>query len=111
MEITYPFDDPHTPAAAEILQSFETNAETGLSQSEADNRAKKFGANIFEAQKQKSIWLMFLLQFMSPIGYLLVFGALVSLYFKDYIEAVAIGAVILINALIGFLWNCRHVFP
>ena len=45
---------------------------------------------------------MFLLQFMSPIVYLLVFGALVSLYFKDYIEAIAIGAVILINALIGF---------
>ena len=97
MEITYPFDDPHTPAAAEILQSFETNAETGLSQAEADNRAKKFGANIFEAQKQKSIWLMFLLQFMSPIVYLLVLGALVSLYFRDYIEAIAIGAWIYPN--------------
>ena len=107
MEITYPFDDPHTPAEAEILQSFQTNAETGLSQAEADNRAKKFGANIFEAQKQKSIWLMFLLQFMSPIVYLLVFGALVSLYFKDYIEAIAIGAVILINALIGFFMELQ----
>ena len=73
MKITYPYDDPHTTAEEEILQIFQTNAETGLSQSEADNRTKEFGANIFEAQKQKSIWLMFLLQFMNPIVYLLVF--------------------------------------
>ena len=74
MKITYPYDDPQTTAEEEILQIFQTNAETGLSQSEADNRTKEFGANIFEAQKQKSIWLMFLLQFMSPIVYLLVFS-------------------------------------
>ena len=107
MEITYPYDDPHSLDSAEILESFQTNDETGLSQAEADSRTKKFGANIFEAQKQKSIWLMFLLQFMSPIVYLLVFGALVSLYFKDYIEAIAIGAVILINALIGFFMELQ----
>ena len=74
MKITYPYDDPHTTAEEEILQIFQTNAETGLSQSAADNRTKEFGANIFEAQKQKSIWLMFLLQFMSLIVYLLVFS-------------------------------------
>ena len=74
MKITYPYDDPQTTAEEEILQIFQTNAETGLSQSEADNRTKEFGANIFEAQKQKSIWLMFLLQFMSLIVYLLVFS-------------------------------------
>ena len=107
MKITYPYDDPHTTAEEEILQLFQTNAETGLSQSEANNRTKEFGSNIFEAQKQKSIWLMFLLQFMSPIVYLLVFGVIVSLYFKDYIEAIAIGAVILINALIGFFMELQ----
>ena len=107
MEITYPYNDPHSPAAVEILQSFQTNAETGLSQSEADNRTKKFGANIFEAQKQKSIWLMFLLQFKSPIVYLLVFGVIVSFYFQDYIEGSAIIAVILINALIGFFMELQ----
>ncbi len=107
MEITYPYNDPHTVDSAEILNLFQTNAETGLSQSEADSRTKKFGANIFEAQKQKSIWLMFLLQFKSPIVYLLVFGAMVSLYFQDYIEAGAIGAVIIINALIGFFMELQ----
>ena len=49
MKITYPYDDPHTTDEEETLQIFQINAETGLSQSEADNRTKEFGANIFEA--------------------------------------------------------------
>ena len=107
MEITYPYDDAHTVSKAEILQLFQSNEETGLSQSEADIRIKKFGENIFEIQKQKSIWLMLLLQFKSPIVYLLVFGTLVSFYFRDYIEGIAIVAVILINALIGFVMELQ----
>ncbi len=50
---------------------------------------------------------MLLQQFISPIVYLLVFGAAVSLYFQDFIEAIAIGVVILINALIGFFMELQ----
>jgi Ca2+-transporting ATPase len=39
--------------------------------------------------------------------YLLVFGASVSVYFQDYIEAAAIVVVILVNALIGFLMELQ----
>jgi len=107
MKIKYPPDDPHTLSVKEILQSFQTNAETGISQSEAENRTKEFGANIYEAQKQKSVWLMLLLQFKSPIVYLLVAAASVTLYFKNYIEAGAIAVVILVNALIGFFMELQ----
>ena len=107
MKITYPFINPHTLSAEEIVQAFETNAENGITQSEAENRTKEFGANIYEAQKQKSIWMMLLLQFKSPIVYLLVAAAVVTLYFQNYIEAGAIGVVILINALIGFFMELQ----
>lgn len=107
MKITYPFISPHTLTAKEIVQAFDTNADNGISQSEADNRTAEFGANIYEAQKQKSIWMMLLLQFKSPIVYLLVAAAAVTLYFQNYIEAAAIGVVILINALIGFFMELQ----
>ena len=107
MKITYPFINPHTLSVEEIVQAFETNADNGISQSEAENRTKEFGANIYEAQKQKSIWMMLLLQFKSPIVYLLVAAAVVTLYFQNYIEAGAIGVVILINALIGFFMELQ----
>ena len=107
MNIKYPINNSHTLSVEEILHSFQTNADTGLSKSEAEKRSKEFGLNVYTAQKQKSIWIILLEQFKSPIVYLLVFGAAVSLYFQDYIEAIAILVVILVNALIGFLMEMQ----
>ncbi len=107
MPVKYPIDNVHTLSVEDVLKSFETDANNGLSKAEADKRHQEFGANIYQTQKQKSIWLMLLKHFNSPIVYLLVFGAAVSIYFKDFIEAIAIGAVILINALIGFFMELQ----
>lgn len=107
MNIKYPVEDAHTLSIGEVLQSFQTDSDKGLSKSEAEKRSKEFGLNIYEAQKQKSVWLILIWQFKSPIVYLLVFGACVSLYFQDYIEAIAILVVILVNALIGFLMELQ----
>jgi Ca2+-transporting ATPase len=63
--------------------------------------------NVYTSQKAKSPWLILIEQFKSKIVYLLVFGAVVSFFFKDYIEAAAILVVILVNALIGFLMEMQ----
>lgn len=107
MKIKYPLEYVHTSSIDEIVQSFQTNAEKGISQSEAESRVKQFGLNVYAAQKQKSLWLMLLLQFKSPIVYLLLFAAAVSIYFENYIEAIAIGVVIFVNALIGFFMELQ----
>lgn len=111
MEIKYPLQDVYVLSVEETVTSFNTNIEKGITTSEAISRTKQFGANIFEAQKQKSIWMMLLLQFKSPIVDLLVVAALVTLYFENYIEASAIAVVILLAAIIGFLWSCRPAVP
>ncbi|MES2798021.1 MAG: cation-translocating P-type ATPase [Bacteroidota bacterium] len=107
MKTKYPTEDIHTLSMEEVLQGFQTNAETGLSKAEAATRFKQLGPNIYTTQKQKSVWVILLQQFKSPIVYLLIFGAAVSLYFQDFIEAVAILIVIIINALIGFLMEMQ----
>ena len=107
MKISYPVYDVHALSVEDVVQSFETNAEKGITASEAENRTKQFGENTYEAQKQKSIWMILLMQFKSPIVYLLVVAALVTLYLKNYIESGAIGIVILLNALIGFLMEMQ----
>ncbi len=107
MKITYPLNDVHTLSVEELSHAFQTNVETGLTNPEAANRSKQFGLNVYQIQKQKSIWIMILQQFKSPIVYLLLAGAAISVYFKDYIEAIAIAVVILVNALIGFLMELQ----
>ena len=107
MKIKYPAEDVHTLSVEEVFRSFRTNAETGLNNSEAEKRSREFGLNSYQLQKQKGIWIMILQQFKSPIVYLLVAGAAVSVYFQDYMEAIAILVVIFVNALIGFLMELQ----
>ena len=85
MKIQYPIKNSHNLSIEDTLQSFQTNVNQGLTVHEADNRNKTFGLNIYESQPQKSIWLMILEQFKSPIVYLLAFAIAVSVYFEHYI--------------------------
>jgi Ca2+-transporting ATPase len=107
MKIIYPHTDVHTLSVEETEDVFQTNIETGLTNAEAAKRSKQFGLNVYQIQKQKSIWMMVFQQFKSPIVYLLLAGTAVSVYFQDYIEAIAIAVVIFINALIGFLMELQ----
>ncbi len=107
MKIIYPPVEPHTLSIEEILLALHTNSEVGLSHAEVKKRTVEFGPNIYEAKKQKSIFLMMILQFKSPIVYLLLFAVAVTFYFQNFIEALAILVVILANALIGFLMELQ----
>ena len=73
MKIKYPIENPHILSTEEILKTTQTDVNQGLSKSESEKRNKDFGLNIYEAQAQKSVWLILLEQFKSPIVYLLVF--------------------------------------
>lgn len=97
----------HTFTLEEIFRDFDTNPETGLTKNVASARLKKYGLNVYTSQKPKNTLLILLEQFKSPIVYLLIFGAVVSLFFKDFLEAAAILVVILVNALIGFLMEMQ----
>ncbi|MCU0321916.1 MAG: cation-translocating P-type ATPase [Chitinophagaceae bacterium] len=107
MNINYPIANPHTLSIEEILLALQTHATKGISQTEATNRTKEFGSNLYQINKQKSIVVMLLLQFKSPIVYLLLFAVAVTLYFQDFLEAIAIMVVIVVNAVIGFLMELQ----
>ena len=107
MKIEYPIKNPHVQSVENILVSLQTDFHHGLSHHEANKRNNDFGLNVYETQAQKSVWLILLEQFKSPIVYLLFFAIAVSAYFQHFIEAIAIGVVILVNAIIGFLMEMQ----
>lgn len=107
MNIKYPIEHPHTLSIEEALNQFQTDINQGISASEAEKRTNEFGPNVYQEQKQKSVWYILLGQFRSPIVYLLVIAASVSLYFRNDMEALAIAIVILINAMIGFFMEMQ----
>jgi P-type Ca2+ transporter type 2C len=107
MELKYSAKDTYTLSIDEVLAIFQINIDIGLSKVEAEKRSKEYGLNVYISQKPKNPWLILLEQFKSPIVYLLIFGAVVSLFFKDNIEAAAILVVILVNAMIGFFMEMQ----
>ncbi|TCD01498.1 cation-translocating P-type ATPase [Pedobacter psychroterrae] len=106
-EITYPLEFSYALNVAEVCKVLDTDQTSGITNAAAEERALKFGLNIYQSQKKKSIWMMLIGQFKSPIVYLLFAAASASLYFGNPIEAISILVVILLNALIGFFMELQ----
>lgn len=94
--------EPYATEVSALTLALQSNVENGLSSSEAKNRLNVYGANRIEEKKGKSIWKIFLAQFKSPIVWLLIVASGLSFYFGEWLDAIAILVVILINAVIGF---------
>lgn len=74
---------------------------TGLTAAEARARLSQFGSNALPETKAPSVVLIFLRQFLSPLIYILLAAAVVSLVLSDVNDALFIGVVLLINGIIG----------
>ncbi len=96
-------DNAHALTVGAVLLQLKSNAEEGLSQAEARHRLLHYGPNRIESAPAKKWWQVLLSQFKSPVVWVLVAATLVSLFFEDWVEAIAIALVILINALIGLI--------
>ncbi|WP_159593741.1 cation-translocating P-type ATPase [Chelativorans xinjiangense] len=74
---------------------------TGLSEAEAAARLARFGRNTLPEPQSPSLLVVFLRQFLSPLIYILLAAALISLALSDLSDALFIGAVLLVNGIIG----------
>ncbi len=98
----YPVVQAYTLDIEGLSQRLQTNLTNGLSDNEASAWIEKYGLNSYKEQDQKSIFLILLQQFNSPIILLLVLAAGFSFFFKDGIEGFSIVGVIFITAALGF---------
>ncbi|MDJ0628303.1 MAG: HAD-IC family P-type ATPase [Rhodobacter sp.] len=94
--------EPHTPKIEEVLSSLDVTRH-GLSRIEAADRLQRFGPNALPHTAPASVFRVFLRQFSSPLIYVLVLAALVSMVIQEWSDAVLIAAVLLVNAVIGTL--------
>jgi len=98
---------PHALAVADALAILEVSATDGLSEAEAKRRAEAHGPNAILARRKTSALMVLLHQFQSPVVYLLASAAALALYFGELEEGIAIGAVLAVNAVIGFLTELK----
>ncbi len=75
--------------------------DTGLSSEEAGLRIQKYGLNLLPQGKPPSFLYAFVRQFFSPLIYILLSAAVVSAFLSDITDAIFIGAVLVINGIVG----------
>ncbi len=92
----------HLPAN-EALELLDTNLDRGLDLFEVRHRQQRFGRNELTPRKGKSPFVRFLLQFNNPLIYILLASSVITAVLKDPLDAVIIFAVVLVNAVIGFV--------
>ncbi|WP_291933117.1 cation-transporting P-type ATPase [Limnohabitans sp.] len=93
----------HAQSAAQVLQALAVDPAQGLSPDAVVQRLRTHGHNRLPAVRGLPAWRRFLLQFHNPLIYVLLIAGGVTLALRSHVDAVVILAVVLINALIGFV--------
>jgi Ca2+-transporting ATPase len=85
-----------------VLEHFNTDATNGLSHTEVEQRLAQFGFNELKERALKNPWLILWEQLTALIVVVLIVAAGISALVGDYKDTIAILAIVLFNALLGF---------
>ncbi|RNE49179.1 cation-transporting P-type ATPase [Corynebacterium alimapuense] len=93
---------PYALAAQEVFDSLDSRPE-GLSAQEVVNAKSAHGDNILPQAPAESAFHRLLRQFNDPMIFVLIGAAALTAVLGHYIDTIVIAAVVLINALVGFI--------
>lgn len=90
-------------STAETIAELKTDGIRGLTAAEAGRRLALYGRNEMKAARKKTAAEAFLEQLNDPLIYVLIVAAAVSVFLGEISDAVIIGAVVVLNAVVGML--------
>src|SRR3989344_5473826 len=80
-----------------------SSSERGLTTAEANARLIKYGKNSLPEKKPRPLWISFLLQFASPLIYILLVAAGIVMFMGEYADGLIILFVLVFNAVVGMI--------
>ncbi len=100
------FSTWHSQALGDVFARVKSKKE-GLSEREVAERLSGFGFNKIVVAKDKSLWLLFFKQFLSPLMFLLLAAGVVTIVVGVYLDAIIIFVALFFNTLVGFFEERR----
>ena len=91
----------------ESLETLNVSGEKGLSSADASQRLEQYGPNQLQEKRPPTFFEMLLDQFNDFLVIMLIIAAVVSGVLGEYIEAGAIMAIVILNALLGVIQEGR----
>jgi Ca2+-transporting ATPase len=98
---------PHAAASSDVASELGTDSSTGLTEEEAQSRLVRVGTNVLEPEHRPHYLSIAIRQITDPLVALLALAAAVSLALDEIVEAASIGAILLLNAALGFAQEAR----
>jgi len=99
--------DWHALSLEEVIADLAGDPVRGLSTAEAQRRLAIYGLNELAQVASRSAVAIFLRQFASLLTWILIIAVGVSMIMGEHLDAIAILAIVLLNAAIGFLQEYR----
>ncbi len=90
-----------------VVSSLGSDSTKGLAKNAASERLKDFGLNEIRRENRISKIVIFLRQFNSFIIYMLIFALALSIVVHEYVDAIAIFVILIINSIFGFIQEYR----
>lgn len=90
-----------------VLAQLHSDAQQGLSGSEAAERLQKYGPNVTQETRARSPWLIFFEQFKATMVLILIVAAVVAGLLGSWKDTIAISAIVVLFALVGFVQEYR----
>ena len=87
----------------EAINGLGADLEKGLTSTEARLRQDKFGLNQLKEKKGRSAFSIFFDQFKDFIIWVLIGASSVSFFLKEWVDALAIIVIVILNAILGFI--------
>jgi Ca2+-transporting ATPase len=91
----------------EVIQALDVSLEMGLDPAEVKKRTKLYGPNRLREVEAQSAWSILFKQVKNLIVLFLLGASGLSFAFGEIVEGAAIGAVIVINTVIGFITELK----
>jgi len=92
----------HSQSSAQMLATL-NSTEHGLTAAQAQHRAEQYGPNLLPQAAGPSLWYRFFKHFHDTLIYVLLFSAAVTALLGHWLDTAVILAVVIINAVIGFI--------
>ncbi|WEJ62404.1 cation-transporting P-type ATPase [Thiomicrorhabdus lithotrophica] len=97
----------HHHPLSELDALLESHNQNGLDELTVKERQLLYGSNRLTPQKGKNPFVMFMLQFHQPLVYILLAASIVTFILQEYVDSGVIFAVILVNAIVGFIQEMK----
>jgi Ca2+-transporting ATPase len=91
----------------EAADALGVDPDTGLTGAEVDARRRQFGPNELDEEPVRARWRIFLAQFANTMIVVLLAAMVVTVLIGEVTDAIVIGAIVILNAIIGFAQEYR----